>query len=207
MSWWENYSNILLRFDLVPVALLEHYFLLSTTFFYCNLSFRWLEIYFASYLVIVYLQVLVFLLNGKDLSLSLKKTPVFSKGRPVYLRVWWREADTFSPFWEAIERTHTDLLLFPDCSSVRHQGESEHRASAQPDHRLWLHTGGKKRHPDPIIHCMMRSVWVRQWVSRRCKEYGTVDLHFILLCQLSFLHRRFNSFSLVRLLINWLPNS
>lgn len=32
---------------------------------------------------------------------------------------------------------------FPDGSLVRHQGESEHRSAAQPDHRLWLHTGGK----------------------------------------------------------------
>lgn len=35
------------------------------------------------------------------------------------------------------------ICCFPDGSSVRHQGESEHRSAAQPDHRLWLHTGGK----------------------------------------------------------------
>ena len=33
--------------------------------------------------------------------------------------------------------------FFPDGPSIRHQGESEHRFAAQPDHRLWLHTGGK----------------------------------------------------------------
>lgn len=93
-----------------------------------------LEIYFEAYFVIVYLHVSGFCLMSQ-----------ISVERPVYIKVKLP--------------TQTTCCCFPDSSCVRHQGESEHRSSAQPDHRLWLHTGGKTpcRHPDPTIHCMMRS--------------------------------------------------